>query len=139
MAVALANIREQAYPVIRQAIVDNKVSGTTVINSFPEQDPTFPCYVLPMQDVPVSPKETLSGSVRQYEVIARLSVYAQVGDGQVSVAQMLDSVQAAFDGSDLSSDNLEFEGADFSEIDKLEVNEEKLYTAGVILRFTYIK
>lgn len=139
MTIALTNIREQAYSVIRSAINNNKISGSVVTTAFPEANPVFPVYIVPMQTVTLSSNETLGGSKRTYTLSAEVEVFAKVEDGPVVIAQMLDSVQTAFDGVDLSSDNLIFEDLDASNIDKVEINRDKLYTAGLILRFTFIK
>lgn len=136
MAIALSTLRKDAYSAIRGYVDGNKITGSTVINSYPESDPTFPCYILPMQDVSIEQAATLDGSKREYLITASLDVVATRNQGQVKITEMLDSVLVAFDNVDLSANNLMFETMDSSEIARIEVNEEKLYTAGVILTFT---
>lgn len=136
--VDLANIREQAYAQIYALVNTNKISGSTVTNSFPTKNPSFPCYVLPLSKVTTGQALTYDGSKYQYNVVAEFEVYALQGQGQVKVAQMLDNLQATFEGNSLASNNLLFERLEDDDIDKIEVNNSKLFMSSATVTFTYV-
>jgi hypothetical protein len=83
---------------------------------------------------------TSLGSLREYTIEIEFTVWATAanGQGQTKVAELLDNLQATLEGatSTLDAAKIKFESFNASRIDKVEVNEQKLYTAGAIATFT---
>jgi hypothetical protein len=132
---ALATIRADTYSALRTLIDANKISGSTVVNSFPDSTPSFPCYILPMPEVNLD-EPTMDGSTRQYRLEVPMEVYATRAQGQVKIAQMLDNLQATLEGNSIA--NLKFETlSSGGPPEKIEVNNDKLYGCGVVLNFTF--
>jgi hypothetical protein len=126
------------YTAVRGLVNANKLSGTTVVNSFPEAEPSFPCSVLPMPDVDVPVPVVLSGTKREYRVMVEFVCYATAtgtGQGQAKVAAMLDNLQSTFESTGTA--NLLFVSMSPSSIERLEVNEQKLYAAGGMATFAF--
>ena len=135
--VTISTIRAGAHAALYSLINTNKISGSTVSNSYPESSPSFPCYIIPLIEADVPGSETLA-DLRQYKFNVEFSVWATAAQGQAKIAELLDNLQATLEGSTatLNSNQIKFERFEASKIDKVEVNEQKLYTAGGIAVFT---
>lgn len=135
--VTASTIRANAYSVIRTLINNNKVSGSTVINSYPEADPAFPCVIVPMPEAGI-PDTVSLGDLKTYSFSIEFSVWATAAQGQAKVAELLDNIQATLEANTtaLNAEKIKFDTFSPSRVDKVEVNEQKLYTAGAIATFS---
>ena len=135
--VTASTIRAGAYSVIRTLINNNKVSGSVIINSYPESTPSFPCVIIPMPEAEVPAAISLDGT-RQYQFTIEFSAWATATQGQAKIAELLDNIQATLEANttSLNTEKIKFELFSPSRVDKVEVNEQKLYTAGAIATFS---
>lgn len=137
--VSLSTVRSDVYTTLRTLIDTNKVSGTTIVNSFPEANPVFPCVVMPMADVGFTGATSIDGSKRVYEVVVEFGFWATAlsGQGQLKVAQMMDNLQSTLEANQASllTSNLALISFSPSSVERVDVNEQKLYTAGAMLVF----
>lgn len=135
--VTASTIRAGAYSVIRTLIDNNKVSGSVVINSYPESSPAFPCVIVPMPEAGI-PDTVSLGDIKNYSFSIEFSVWATAAQGQAKVAELLDNIQATLEANttSLNAEKIKFDTFSPSRVDKVEVNEQKLYTAGAIATFS---
>ena len=137
--VTASTIRAGAFAALYSLINSNKVSGSTILASYPESNPSFPCVIMPMPQAEVPDALSLDGT-RQYRFTVEFSVWATAaqGQGQAKVAELLDNLQNTLttNTTTLNGHKIKFESFDPSRVDKVEVNEQKLYTAGAIATFT---
>jgi hypothetical protein len=93
-----------------------------------------------MPSAGVSGSLSIDGDKREYLVEIEFTFWATPdsnSQGQAKVAAMVDNVQATLEANQTSllSDNLILVSASPSEINIVEVNEQKLYTAGLLVTF----
>ena len=141
--VSPSTVRVDTYATVRSLVTLNLPVGVTLVNSYPEANPSFPCVVMPMPDAGASGSLSFDGSKRDYEVSIEFTFWASAtgtGQGQAKIAQMMDAVQAALEanqtsGTALLSDNLILVSWSPSSVERIEVNQQKLYTAGLMATF----
>jgi hypothetical protein len=135
--VTASSIRAGAFAALYALINTNKVSGSTILASYPERSPSFPCVIMPMPEAEVPESLTLS-EVRQHTFTIEFSVWVTASQGQAKVAELLDNLQSTLESntSTLTGHKIKFESFSPSRVDKVEVNEQKLYTAGGIASFS---
>lgn len=139
--VSLSTVRVDVYGVLRTLINANKLSGVTVVNSFPEASPAFPCIVMPLPDIGFEGAQSINGSLRIYNGEMEITFWAKADantQGQAKVAAMMDNVQATLEANQSTlntTDQLQLISLSPSAVEAVEVNGEKLYTAGLILSF----
>jgi hypothetical protein len=135
--VTASTIRAGAFAALYALINTNKVSGSSVLASYPEANPSFPCVIMPMPQAEV-PEALSLGAARQHTFTVEFSVWVTASQGQAKVAELLDNLQNTLltNTTTLNGHKIKFESFDPSRVDKVEVNEQKLYTAGAIATFT---
>ena len=141
MAVTESTARVEVFQSIYSIINTNKLSGTTVLATFPEKSPTFPCYVLNSPEITNDSLAFDTGS-RQIDFTMNIEFFGDARDGMQKIDQMKDNVVASLRDStnvaSLKSDKISIMNIDDDLNDQVEFKEMKLNTGeltvqGVIL------
>lgn len=135
---SIDTIRKNAWNTIAKLINDNVPNGWTVTAAFPEKNPTYP--VLVIHPVTTSPiilgLDSSSFTIEELEIEIEFFSKASTGFSQLDTCR--DAIQAAImnNQSTLSTYNLYLkeEPFDDSDVDSFELNDEKLNSAGTIIR-----
>lgn len=125
MAINLSSPRTDAYLILKNALEANKVTGSVIVNSFPQKDPAFPAVILPMVNKDNEPPITVRNEFREYPLSFVIEFYVQQKDKQSVMAQVVDAAEQAM--LNLDEDNLEFQESNQTEIELMEVMEEPFY------------
>ena len=91
MAVTESTARVEVFQNIYSIINTNKLSGTTVLATFPEKSPTFPCYVIESAQVSNNSLAMDTGS-REINFTLNIFLYGDSRDGMQKIDQMKDNV-----------------------------------------------
>jgi len=118
-----STVRVDTFQAIYTLINANKLTGWTVVSSFPETEPSFPCIVINPANISSSVM-TLNNGKRNTEIRIVFELYASSRDGKQKIDQGSDNLTSTFttndliststivfhELNDLSSDMLEFAG-----------------------------
>jgi|TARA_R100000482_G_C5068777_1_gene120547 Leucine-rich repeat (LRR) protein len=141
MVVTENTARVEVFQSIFSIINTNKLSGTTVLATFPEKSPTFPCYVLNSPEITNDSLAFDTGS-RQIDFTMNIEFFGDARDGMQKIDQMKDNVVASLRDStnvaSLKSDkisimNIEDDLNDQVEFKEMKINTGELSVQGVIL------
>ena len=141
MVVTENTARVEVFQSIYSIINTNKLSGTTVLATFPEKSPTFPCYVLNSPEITNDSLAFDTGS-RQIDFTMNIEFFGDARDGMQKIDQMKDNVVASLRDStnvaSLKTDKISIMNIDDDLNDQVEFKEMKLNTGeltvqGVIL------
>lgn len=136
--VALATLGKNVFNTIAKLIDDNKPSGWTVLSSFPEVSPTFPCIVID----PSKAKPEIVGLDKDSYLVENIEIliefYALSKDGKEKIDEGRDNVRNTILTNQSTLDTyglyLKKDPFDDSNVDNFITGREKLNTAGCILR-----
>jgi len=93
--VTSATIKENTFKNLYTYLNAYKPSGWTVVSSFPEAKPTFPCIVLNPAKVTVS-SDAFRLSNRLYEISIELDFYAKASARKEKIDKAVDVVRELF-------------------------------------------
>ena len=91
MVVTENTARVEVFQSIFSIINTNKLTGTTVLATFPEKSPTFPCYVLNSPEITNGSLAFDTGS-RQIDFTMNIEFFGDARDGMQKIDQMKDNV-----------------------------------------------
>jgi hypothetical protein len=141
MAVTESTARVEVFQNIYSIINTNKLTGTTVLATFPEKSPTFPCYVLESASVSNSSLAIDTGS-RELNYDVNLFVYCDARDGMQKIDQMKDNVInslrdstniATLKSANISILNIDDDGVRQDQYNDMKINSGQLTISGVLL------
>tara|TARA_R100001509_G_C4825109_1_gene201224 strand:+ start:49 stop:477 length:429 start_codon:yes stop_codon:yes gene_type:complete len=141
MAVTESTARVEVFQNIYSIINTNKLTGTTVLATFPEKSPTFPCYVLESASISNSSLAIDTGS-RELNYDVNLFVYCDARDGMQKIDQMKDNVInslrdstniATLKSANISILNIDDDGVRQDQYNDMKINSGQLTISGVLL------
>jgi len=91
--VALSTIREDIFNNISTLIDSNKPHGWTVVASFPESHPTFPCIIINSAKVSFKNHSLLRSKYKQ-SISLEVEIFALAKSGKEAIDQAKDSIQS---------------------------------------------
>tara|TARA_Y100000310_G_C20621392_1_gene783497 strand:- start:41 stop:478 length:438 start_codon:yes stop_codon:yes gene_type:complete len=111
-AVVGSTIRENVFNTVTTLIDNNKLSGWTVLSSFPEQNPTFPCVIINPAKITQNIM-TINKGVAVYRISVEVELFAAANDGKEKIDQGLDNINNTFfsNASTLKTYNLFLDNA----------------------------
>ena len=132
MAVAETTARENLFADMFSLINTNKLSGWTVLATFPESNPAFPCVVIHGAEVE-SDGLTFNRSQRDFPVTMEIEVFAKAADGLEKIDQGKDNVMATIrnNQSSLYSDKIDVPTVNDTGSSQLMFNEVKINQGGL--------
>jgi len=102
MAVEEATIRQGTYKAVYDVIDANMLGGWTVLSSYPENNPTFPCVVIEQADNEPD-YLTIDGTCRDNSMMVDIGIYSlarngkeQHDEGRDKVADILNDALSTF-------------------------------------------
>jgi len=141
MAVTESTARVEIFQSIYTIINSNKLSGTTVLATFPEKSPTFPCYVINPSNLTNDALALDMGS-RDSDFSMRIILYGDARDGTKKIDEMkdniIDTLRTAANVSSLKTDNISIkeindEVSSQSVFKNMKLNKGSLTIQGVLL------
>ena len=91
MVVTEGTARVDVFQEIFSLINTNKLTGTTVLATFPEKSPTFPCYVINSAEV-LNENISMDRTTSNLEFNMDIEFFADARDGMQKIDQMKDNV-----------------------------------------------
>lgn len=140
--VSESTIRKDVYEYLYTLVNTNKLSGTTVLSSFLEKNPIWPCIIINPALVSVEQLGVkIDARIQVLRVEFDFYAIAVSGQGKEMVDKMRDNVMNTIlnNESGLYSNQLVLNSADFwddSNTDSFKFNEQNLHTASSILKLT---
>ena len=141
MAVTESTARVEVFQNIYSIINTNKLTGTTVLATFPEKSPTFPCYVIESAQVSNTSLAIDTGS-RELNFNLNIFLYGDARDGMQKIDQMKDNVidslrdstnVATLKAANISIFDISDEGVRQDEYLEMKINSGQLTISGVLL------
>jgi len=141
MAVTESTARVEVFQNIYSIINTNKLSGTSVLATFPEKSPTFPCYVINSAEISNVSQAIDTGS-RQLDFSIEISVFGDSRDGMQKIDQLKDNVVdslrdstniATLKSANISILNITDTGNDQTEFREMKLNSGDMIVEGVLL------
>ena len=141
MAVTESTARVEVFQNIYSIINTNKLTGTTVLATFPEKSPTFPCYVIESASVSNS-SLAIDTESRELNYDVNLFVYCDARDGMQKIDQMKDNVInslrdstniATLKSANISILNIDDDGVRQDQYNDMKINSGQLTISGVLL------
>lgn len=90
--VAKATIRENIFNTVATLLNNNKLSGWTVLSSFPETNPTFPCLVVNPAKIKLKNLSVLQAK-NKYDAEVMVNIYTLSKNGKEQSDEGADNVQ----------------------------------------------
>jgi len=91
MVVTESTARVEIFQSIYTIIDSNKLASTTVLATFPEKSPTFPCYVINSADLD-NEAIVLNNGKRLVNFTLEIDMYGDARDGVKKLDEMKDNV-----------------------------------------------
>lgn len=91
MTVNQATIRADAFHEIYNLINTNLASGWTLLSSFPNNKPVFPCVVLNPAMISTD-LISLDGSLADYNINVELEFFAKTSEGKAKIDEIRDNI-----------------------------------------------
>tara|TARA_R100000479_G_scaffold164166_1_gene102917 strand:- start:114 stop:542 length:429 start_codon:yes stop_codon:yes gene_type:complete len=141
MAVTESTARVEVFQNIYSIINTNKLTGTTVLATFPEKSPTFPCYVIESAQVSNTSLAIDTGS-RELNFLFNIYLYGDSRDGMEKIDQMKDNVidslrdstnVTTLKSANISIINIDDEGVSQDQFRDMKINSGQLVISGVLL------
>lgn len=141
MAVTESTARVEVFQEIYSIINTNKLASTTVLATFPEKSPTFPCYVINSAEVSNLSQAMNTGS-RQLDFSITINFYGDARDGMQKIDQMKDNVVdslrdstnvATLKSANISILNIADNGNDQDQFRDMKINFGEMVVEGVLL------
>jgi hypothetical protein len=133
VSVTEATIRKNSFKAIYDLINTNKPSGWTVLSSFPESKPVFPCIVVNPSQTDVNVQGfNITHRLRTIEIV--LEFYAKASSRKEAIDTALDSVEQTLltNQTSLVSSKIILYGdtpIDQTEVGSIDINGDKLHFA----------
>lgn len=141
-SVALATLRGDIFNNLSTLIDANKLGGWTVVSSFPEDDPVFPCIVINPAKI-ITKMLTLDRSKSRRTIPVEIEFFVESKDRLVTLDEGRDNVQDTFMsnysilrtyGLILDSDNPFIDSVVTTEI----FNDQKLHAASSVVQLKLV-
>ena len=141
MAVTESTARVEVFQSIYSIINTNKLSGTTVLATFPEKSPTFPCYVIESAQVSNTSLAMDTGS-RELNFNLNIFLYGDARDGMQKIDQMKDNTigtlrdstnRATLKAANISITSITDNGNSQDEFRDMKLNSGSILVSGVLL------
>ena len=141
MAVTESTARVEVFQNIFSLINSNKLSNTTVLATFPEKSPTFPCYVINSAEV-ANLSQALDTDSRELNFTLLIDYFGDSRDGMQKIDQMKDNTigtlrdstnRATLKAANISITSITDNGNSQDEFRDMKLNSGSILVSGVLL------
>ena len=141
MAVTESTARVEVFQNIFSLINTNKLASTTVLATFPEKSPTFPCYVINSAEV-ANLSQALDTDSRELNFTLLIDYFGDSRDGMQKIDQMKDNTigtlrdstnRATLKAANISITSITDNGNSQDEFRDMKLNSGSIVVSGVLL------
>lgn len=141
MAVTESTARVEVFQNIFSLINTNKLASTTVLATFPEKSPTFPCYVINSAEV-ANLSQALDTDSRELNFTILIDYFGDSRDGMQKIDQMKDNTigtlrnstnVATLKAANISITSITDNGNSQDEFRDMKLNSGSIVVSGVLL------
>ena len=141
MAVTESTARVEVFQNIFSLINTNKLASTTVLATFPEKSPTFPCYVINSAEV-ANLSQALDTDSRELNFTILIDYFGDSRDGMQKIDQMKDNTigtlrdstnRATLKAANISITSITDNGNSQDEFRDMKLNSGSIVVSGVLL------
>jgi hypothetical protein len=141
MAVTESTARVEVFQNIFSLINTNKLASTTVLATFPEKSPTFPCYVINSAEV-ANLSQALDTDSRELNFTLLIDYFGDARDGMQKIDQMKDNTigtlrdstnRATLKAANISITSITDNGNSQDEFRDMKLNSGSILVSGVLL------
>ena len=141
MAVTESTARVEVFQNIFSLINTNKLASTTVLATFPEKSPTFPCYVINSAEV-ANLSQALDTDSRELNFTLLIDYFGDSRDGMQKIDQMKDNTigtlrdstnRATLKAANISITSITDNGNSQDEFREMKLNSGSIVVSGVLL------
>tara|TARA_Y100000004_G_C8861630_1_gene389339 strand:- start:520 stop:948 length:429 start_codon:yes stop_codon:yes gene_type:complete len=141
MAVTESTARVEVFQNIFSLINTNKLASTTVLATFPEKSPTFPCYVINSAEV-ANLSQALDTDSRELNFTILIDYFGDSRDGMQKIDQMKDNTigtlrdstnRATLKAANISITSITDNGNSQDEFREMKLNSGSIVVSGVLL------
>ena len=141
MAVTESTARVEVFQNIFSIINTNKLANTSVLATFPEKSPTFPCYVINSAEV-ANLSQALDTDSRELNFTLLIDYFGDSRDGMQKIDQMKDNTigtlrdstnRATLKTANISITSITDNGNSQDEFRDMKLNSGSIVVSGVLL------